>query len=190
MQSWRISPNKKIEDAVIYGEPLFAKIIAEHLSIELLEPDLDWLTTLSKNYVKRNIIFTTLETVKNIQKAAFIKPAADKCFPAKVYNSGEELTQIESLPKDTLILISEPVDWEIEFRCFVCDRETAHYGDRAIKTMSSYWRNGQSTEQDDGSWYATELEYKQAAEFCHKVINDPLVKIPNAVVDVGKIRGK
>ena len=60
LQSWRINSEKEIDNPVIYGEPLFAKTIAEHLSIELLEPDLDWLTTLSKNYVKRNIIFTTI----------------------------------------------------------------------------------------------------------------------------------
>lgn len=80
-------------------------------------------------------------------------------------------------------MISEPVNWEIEFRCFIHNRQ--------VKAISSYWSNNRSTEQKDGSWYGTESDYRQAKEFCTEVISNSQIKLPDAVVvDVGKITGK
>ena len=183
LPNWQLTPEQTINDPAIYGEPLFARIIADRLSVKLLDPDLDWLATLPTNYLKRQVINTTLAEARNISETMFIKPAADKCFPAKVYQSGKQLPIIEALSDDTPVLVSEPVEWEIEFRCFIQRR--------TLQAISSYWSNGDSTEQADGSWYATESEYKQAAEFCTEVINDSQVKLPDAVVvDVGIIKDK
>lgn len=179
LPNWQLT-SPSINDPVIYGEPLFAKIIADRLSVKLLDPDLDWLVTLPTNYLKRRVIYTTLAEAR-ISETMFIKPAADKSFPAKVYQSGKQLPTVEALPDDTPVLASEPVEWEIEFRCFVQKR--------TLLAISSYWSNGDSTEQADGSWYATEKEYRQAAEFCTEVISNSQVKLPDAVVvDVGIIK--
>ena len=176
---WQLTSN--IDDPVIYGEPLFAKLIADRLSVKLLDPDLDWLVTLPTNYLKRRVIYTTLAEAKDISDM-FIKPAADKCFPARVYQSGKQLP-LETLPDDTPVLAAEPVEWEIEFRCFIQKR--------TLRAISSYWSNGSSTQQADGSWYATEMEYRQAAQFCTEVINNSQVKLPDAVVvDVGIIKDR
>ena len=53
LQNWRVDRNKTILDPFIYGEPLFAQVVAESLSIGLIEPQLDWLTTLPNDYTKR-----------------------------------------------------------------------------------------------------------------------------------------
>ena len=40
-------------------------------------------------------------------------------------------------------------------------------------------------------WLGTETEYRKAADFCNKVLQDPQAKIPDAVViDMGRIKGK
>lgn len=182
LQNWRINPEKTIHNPVIYGEPLFAKVISELLSITLIEPEPDWLTTLPQDYLQRKVHFTNLNDVENITKASFIKPAEEKCFTAKVYQSGKQVSK-SLLPPETPILVSETVNWKIEFRCFISNCN--------IKTISSYWCNGESTEQTDGSWKGTIKEYKEATDFCNRVINDSRVKIPNAVViDVGKIEDR
>lgn len=178
LPNWRVT--EQIDDPVIYGEPLFARAIAERLSVKLLDPDADWLATLPIDYLKRQVLCTTLAEARKITTTKFIKPAADKSFQAQIYQSGKQLPIIEALSDDTPVLVSEPVTWEIEFRCFIQKR--------TLRAISSYWSNGCSTERADGSWYATESEYSQAAAFCTEVINNPQVKLPDAVVvDVGKI---
>jgi hypothetical protein len=64
-----------------------------------------------------------LADVKNITETAFIKPAEEKYFTANIYQSGTQLSGL-SLPPETPILVSEPVNWEIEFCCFISDRTT------------------------------------------------------------------
>lgn len=182
LPNWQLT-SETIEDPVIYGEPLFAKIIADRLSVKLLDPDLDWLVTLPSNYLKRRVIYTTLAEARKISETMFIKPPADKCFQAKIYQSGKQLPTVGALPDDTPVLAAEPVEWEIEFRCFIQKR--------TLQAISSYWCRGDSTQQADGSWYATEREYRQAAEFCREVISNSQVKLADAVVvDVGKIQDK
>lgn len=182
LQNWRVNPHKRIQNPVIYGEPLFAEAIAELLSIRLIQPELNWLTTLHQDYLQRQVNFMTLSEAENITETSFIKPAELKCFTAKVYQSGKEVSQLV-LPPETPILVSEPVNWQIEFRCFVSKLN--------LQTVSSYWCNGESTEQSDGSWQGTIQEYQEATDFCNQLLNDSRVTIPDAVViDVGKIVGR
>ena len=182
LQNWKIPEHLEIRAPVLYGEPLFADVVAEGLSIILIEPPPNWLVTLPKKYLNREIIYTTLSAARKLQKPAFIKPAIDKCFPAKVYQSVSELPSNEILPGSTPILISEPVIWEIEFRCFI---KEGH-----LMTISPYLDNGNLACDRDGNWYASELDLKEAKEFCQKILIDKAVKIPPAVViDVGKITG-
>ena len=131
LQNWRISEDKsqQLIDPFIYGEPLFAKAIAQHLSIQPIDPSPNWLATLPGQFLKRQIEFVSFQDVDRIIKPAFIKPAAEKYFPAKVYQLGKELSKL-SLSPDIPVLVCEPVNWEIEFRCFVSDR--------SVKAISSY----------------------------------------------------
>ena len=183
LQNWRVNLDGEIDNPVVYGEPLFAKIVADKLGIKLLDPQLDWLTTLPKSYVKRQIDYLTLKEAKNIKETTFIKPAFEKCFAAKIYSSGEQFPNKELLADETPVLVSEPVNWTIEFRCFVQNRQ--------VKAISSYWSDNKSTERKDGSWYGTKSDYQEALEFCTDVISTPQIKLPDAVVvDVGKIEAK
>lgn len=109
LSSWRVSESLKTEDVAIFGESLFCAVVADQLSLFLLEPPFQWLAEIPKEFRLRDVTFCNLAEAKGFSERAFFKPADDKCFPAKVYNSGASLPVPEVLPDDTPVLISEPV---------------------------------------------------------------------------------
>ena len=183
LQSWRVPTWLGDRDPVVYGEPIFGEAIAQALSLTLLEPSPEWLTQLPNIYLQRQIHSAMLADARVYARTAFIKPVRDKCFLAKVYQSPEELPTQDILPDSTPVLIAEPVVWEIEFRCFVRDR--------AVITSSPYSRYGNLAQSEDGIWQTSQQERQEAGEFCHTVVGDRSISLPDAVViDVGKIVGK
>jgi hypothetical protein len=180
LQNWQVPERLQQQEIVLYGEPLFASLVTEKLGLQLIAPEPNWLTTLPYFYVQREIIFSTLEEARNYQKRAFIKPAIDKCFPAKVYDSGKQLPKLDVLEGSTPVLISELVSWEVEFRCFVCDRQ--------VITMSPYWRDGKLAQTEDGSWQSSDVEIETVRSFCDRLLKDTSISISGSVViDIGKI---
>jgi hypothetical protein len=184
LENWRPPLWLRDEPLVFYGEPLFADVVAGPLGLALLEPTPDWLTTLPSQYLRREVRAATLAEGKRCETPTFIKPALDKCFPAGVYASGAALpATIGMLPETTPVLLAEPVQWEIEFRCFVLER--------ALATMSPYLRAGALVEAEDGSWPASPDETVEAAHYIQAVLADRAVPLPPAVVvDIGRIAGR
>lgn len=182
VNGWRVS-QIEATDLTVYGEPLFARLVAQTLRLQLHEPPVDWLPNLSAAWRGRDVRLTTLVEAREVASRVFIKPAEEKCFDAKVYGSGGELPSPGPLPEDLAVLVQEVVKWEVEFRCFVLDRK--------VLTLSPYWRDGASAKAEDGSWPATREELKSAQDFCERLLADAAVDVPKAVViDVGIIAGK
>jgi hypothetical protein len=180
--NWQV-PSLRQSEVAIYGEPLFAQHAARQLGLHLLEPPLDWLPRLSHLWRGREVNLTTLAEARNITERSFIKPADEKCFDARVYDSGKDLPAPGPLPEDLPVLVQEVVDWTIEFRCFVLERR--------VVTLSPYWRNGALAKTGEGSWSAEDAEWEQAKRFCGAVVSDLSVALPEAVVvDVGTIRDR
>ena len=168
------------EGLVLYGEPLFAAVVADQLHLALIEPPFHWTAGLSQAYRRREVVFSNLATARQLSKPRFIKPADDKCFVAKVYESGSLLPSAEVLPDATPVLIAEPVSWEVEYRCFVLDRQ--------VLTSSVYLRHGELAQNPDGSWDASRAEMNEALDVANTVLRDSAVPFPPAVVlDVGSI---
>ena len=183
LQSWRVPETLSDCDVAIYGEPFFAALVAQELHLSLLEPPFHWLSELPEIYRKRDILFTTLGEARKYASKAFIKPADDKCFPAQVYETGKKLPAYETLAESTPVLISEPVNWQIEFRCFVLDRK--------VRTLSPYWRNGELAQNASGEWYASESEITEALNFAEGLLSDSSVRVPpSVVIDIGIIEGR
>lgn len=177
VHGWQV-PAISPEDVAVYGEPLFAHHVAQTLGLKLQEPSLDWLPKLAPIWRGREVRLTTLAEARHTLTSAFIKPADEKCFDAKVYSSGAELPGPGPLPESLAVLVQEIVEWKIEFRCFILNRE--------VVTLSPYWRYGRLAKSDDGTWPATDEELVAAREFCERVLADASVAIPAAVVmDVG-----
>jgi hypothetical protein len=180
VHGWQVSA-LPATDVAVYGEPLFARHVAQTLGLRLVEPPLDWLTRLPARWRDREVRLTTLAEARNVADRAFFKPADEKCFDARVYSSGTELPAPGPLPEDLPVLVQGVVEWKIEFRCFVLDRKVA--------AVSAYWRDGQLAKSDDGMWIASEAELADAGRFCESVLAEQSVFVPEAVVlDVGVIR--
>ncbi len=167
------------EEIVLYVEGLFAPTIANSLGMRLLDLDEDWLVRLPHEYRKRNVSITTLGEARRLTIPAFVKPPNEKLFPAKVHATGESLPV--GYDDDMKVLVAEPVEWEVEFRCFVLEG--------AVRTLSPYLRSSRLAKLDGYS--ATDEELASARQSAEKVLADPRVVTPRALVlDVGQIVGK
>ena len=108
-----------------------------------------------------------------------MKPPNDKSFESRVYALGEELP--DAFDDSMTVLVAEPVEWEIEFRCFALDG--------TVKTLSPYLKDGQHAKLDGYS--ATDAELNEARQFAENVLGDSSFATPRAVViDVGRISGR
>lgn len=180
---WRPPVGAEVDEPVFNDEPLLASVWAEALGVALLEPTLDWLPGLPERHRKREVSFATLAQARAEPRERFIKPADDKCFPARVYASGAALPHLPHLPADTPTLISEPVRFEVEYRSFVADRRLA--------TLSPYIRGGDLARDAAGAWESRDGETEEATAFLEALLADPEADIPPAaVIDVGRIQGR
>jgi len=179
VHDWHV-PTMDTNDLAVYGEPLFARHVAQSLGLELQEPPVDWLSKLSPKWRVRDVRLMTLAEARRVTTKAFMKPADEKCLYAKVYSNGTELPGPGPLPEDLPVLVQGVVEWKTEFRCFVLNRK--------VVALSPYWREGELAKADDGSWPASEKELETTTEFCESVLADKTVLVPEAVViDVGII---
>jgi hypothetical protein len=180
--SWHPPSHLRHRDAAIYGEPLFGAVVAEELSLFLLEPPVGWLAALPWKYALREVSFTTLGEAKKYPRRAFIKPADDKCFPARVYENGSALPVTDALPDSTPVLISEPVVWEVEFRFFILERQIASFSPYAHRSVI------QAENRNEASGT---VEAEEVVECCNQLLADSSVLIPPSVaIDIGKIESR
>lgn len=183
LMSHRPPPYLRDGDPVIYGEALFANIVADELALALLEPPFDWLANLPAMYRQRKIEYMTLADGRKQRQSVFVKPAYDKSFNSEVYESGAALPAGNAFPDAMPVLIAEPVSWEVEFRFFILQGKVA--------TFSPYLRNGELLQAEDGSWSASDDECSQALAFANRLLSDGTVDLPPAfVMDGGKIAGR
>lgn len=179
LPTWRVPPDMlTIPNPVLYVEAMFAPSIAKSFGLRLLEPPDDWLPCLPEEYRKRQISLISLGQARMLEGIAFVKPPNDKSFPAKVYR-GSELPH--EYGDDTPVLVAEVVQWEVEFRCFVLDREP--------RTTSVYCRHG--IPQRETGFAASANEVAEAEAMVKHVCSDSRVVLPKAtVLDVGVIAGR
>jgi hypothetical protein len=184
LPTWRVPPGLRDQDLVLYGEPLFIDVVTPTLEVAVLETPWDWLALLPEEFRRRAITFTTLGEAARHASAVFVKPTEDKCFPAQVYSSGAALAAATvALPATTPVLVAEPVAWEIEFRCFVLERQ--------VMACAPYLREGDPLRDEHGTWPATAPESAEAVAYATAVLAASSVPLPAAIVlDVGKLRGQ
>lgn len=181
LSGYRVPPEVSASECAVYGEPLFVAAVAEALSITPAEPPLDWLPCVPRSLRRRNVWSGTWEDVASVEAVTFIKPADDKCFPAAVYAHGAELTGAYDLPSDLPVLFSDPVVWDVEFRCFVQEG--------VVVALSPYSRLGALAQAASGEWLATDEERVGASRFAADVL-DAYGGPAAFVLDVGVIHGE
>ncbi|WP_084556232.1 ATP-grasp domain-containing protein [Couchioplanes caeruleus] len=105
----------------LYGGPRFAGTVADELDVALLEPADDWLVGLPDEFVRRDIVLTSLGEARRSRAPMFVKQPRDKTLPAGVYADGSRLPGADALPADTQVLVSDIVTFAVEYRLFVLD---------------------------------------------------------------------
>jgi hypothetical protein len=179
LHGWRVPEDLlTVPEPVLYVEVLTAHTIAEQFHVRLLEPPDDWLPRLPEQYRKRLIRMMTLADARQLEEPAFVKPPNDKSFAAGVYHGRELPDQYDPTMR---VLVSEVVEWEKEFRCFILHRK--------LKTFSIYLRDGQLQREND--FASSDEEDAQMTSFMEAILSDPEVILPRtAVLDVGIIKGR
>jgi hypothetical protein len=164
LPAWRIGDDLlDANEPFLYVEALFGPTLADELGVRLLDPPEDWLCMLPERYGRREVRLSTLGEARRLSVPTFVKPPNDKSFPAAVYGSGELPAAFDPEMK---VLISEPVAFASEFRCFVLDRR--------IRTFSLYARQGES--MPTGSW--SDEETAQLLSFASALFADGDVDFP------------
>lgn len=182
LANWRVPDELKSfpGDIAIYAEPLFAEAVADQLGMVLIEPPIDWLVRLPRSLRHREVSLMRLSEARARVMNQFVKPADGKVFEPKVYATGEDLPTVEQV-EDIQVLVSEPVTFLNEFRCFVLEGE--------VVSASPYWRNHALAQAEDGSWPFQGSEEVEAMAFAKEVLTHPEVTYPPAfVLDVGCTR--
>ncbi|HEX2746606.1 MAG TPA: ATP-grasp domain-containing protein [Verrucomicrobiales bacterium] len=182
LSNWRVPEDLKVQtgDFVIYAEPLFAEAVADQMGLALMEPPTTRLPSLPDEFVHRKIALLRLSEAALLDRPTFVKPAEGKVFEPRVFPAGSELPSVEQVG-DIAVLISDPVTFILEVRCFVA-------GGKVI-SASPYWRNEKLAVTMDGRWPFLESEEEEALEFAGKVLGHPEVACPPAfVLDVGITR--
>jgi hypothetical protein len=169
------------DDLVIYGETLMADSVARVAGIRLIEPSHDWLPRLPAEYRLREVSLHTLADARRRSGPVFVKPVDEKWFPARVYATTVDVDP--HVDAELPVLVAEPVRFGLEVRAFVRER--------SVRTLSAYVRDGQLAKMADGTWPMTQVEEQAARVLLERLLADPAVEVPPAVViDVGAIEGR
>ena len=178
LASWRPPEDFEPEEPVLFAEPLFNEAVAEPLGLTVIEPPEDFLVTLPREYVGREVRLFSAAEARTLPGPVFLKPPTQKTFPAKLHASGAGLPE---MPDDDPVLASEPVDWSAEFRFFVRDRR--------VRAWSPYWLEGALARNGD-EWVVEPDMAAMTRGLVDRLLADPRVELPAAVViDAGVIRG-
>lgn len=158
----------------LYGGEAFADAVAPELGMALLQPAARWLADLPAEFTRREIVFTTLGEAHRLGQARFVKPAAGKAFPAKVYATGGDLPS--DVPGQTPVLVAEPVHFAQEYRLHVLDG--------AVRAGGRYAVDGVL----DPAPPDTLPEWQTVLSFAADLFGRDAEALPSAVVvDVGMI---
>ena len=110
-----------VPEPAVYVTTDRAVATAAALDLALLEPTFDLLTRVPERFLRRQVEAATFGDLDRLTGRTFVKPAdpLDKWFDAGVYSDVRDIrTRGKSCP-DAPVLLSEPVEWSVEFRYFV-----------------------------------------------------------------------
>lgn len=171
---------KSGESFALYCTVPRAFSVARSLDSVLLGCSADWLPDLPVEFTGRSIRKLALRDVLDIEGSVFIKPALGKSFDASVTTRNQLLPEVAHLPGELEIHVSEIVEWEEEYRCFVLDG--------AVRTIGAYRLGVRNFSGYDRPLVGDQSRIDGVLEFANGML--ALVDAPRAfVLDVGWISG-
>ncbi|WP_327111299.1 ATP-grasp domain-containing protein [Streptomyces sp. NBC_01341] len=128
-------PDREVPDglrdgrAYLHAGPAFADAVAPALGIAPLEAPADWLAHLPAAFVHREIRAMPIREAYGLRRPAFVKSPNDKSIPALVYTDGSRLPGPDAVDPETIVLVSDVVAFEAEYRLHLLDGQV-HTGSR------------------------------------------------------------
>ncbi|MFE3518208.1 ATP-grasp domain-containing protein [Streptomyces sp. NPDC059166] len=89
----------------------------------------DWLARLPDAFVRREIRAVPIREAYALRRPAFVKSPNDKSIPALVYTDGSRLPGPDAVDPGTVVLVSDIVVLDVEYRLFLLDGQV-HTGSR------------------------------------------------------------
>ena len=163
-----------------YGGTDRAAEYASRYHLCLIEPPLDLLARLPPDLLHRDVRYGTLRSLDHLSGPLFIKPADPvfKVFDAGVHRSVSQVRARRPLPPDTPVLVSVPVNWTSEFRCFIREGR--------IEAWSPYLSFGRPVWKPASAGPTP----SSLTAFCERLIDRTRAALPPAfVVDIGVLEG-
>ncbi|WP_405193745.1 ATP-grasp domain-containing protein [Streptomyces anulatus] len=105
----------------LHAGPSFADVVAPALGIALLEAPADWLARLPRALTQRDIRATTISEAYRLRRPAFVKSPNDKSISALVYADGSRLPGPDAVDPATVVLVSNVMTFEVEYRLHLLD---------------------------------------------------------------------
>ena len=173
------------KDFGLYAETDVALRVASRHQLALIEPSFDLLTHLPTEFTRREIRQMTLGHALRLRDRFFIKPAdcTNKAFDAAVWDAGKYILCADDLSRETPVLVSEPVYWDVEYRVFVLERR--------IVTFSPYIRGGWLARDENDRWPYPATEAREMSAFCERLLADDSIALPPVfTLDVGIIEDR
>ncbi|MFI2783443.1 ATP-grasp domain-containing protein [Streptomyces sp. ALB3] len=115
--------------AYLHAGPSFADAVAPALGIAPLEAPADWLARLPVPFVRREVRAVPIGEAYGLRRPVFVKSPNDKSIPALVYADGSRLPGPDAVDPETLVLVSDVVTFEEEYRLYLLDGQV-HTGSR------------------------------------------------------------
>jgi ATP-grasp domain, R2K clade family 2 len=168
-------------DVLYYGATDRALEAADRFRLALLEPPFDLLARLPAEFRRRAVEFARFGDLGRLKAPTFVKPAdaLDKAFDAGVYANARDIRAPKGVDADSPVLLSEPVEWSAEYRCFVLDGEVAAW--------SPYISFGRPSWKPFGRGTRPAQAPAGVRAFCERLLRSGVAFPPAFVVDVGPI---
>jgi hypothetical protein len=173
---------KAVDTVVYYGGTDMALTVASRFRLALLEPPFDLLAKLPLEFRRRAVEYATFGDLARLKARTFVKPAdaLNKSFDAGVYSSANEIRAPKGIDAANPVLLSEPVEWSAEFRCFIQDGELAAW--------SPYISFGRPVWKPFGDGTLGTRPPAHLLSFCKRIFSHTAVTFPPAfVMDIGLI---
>jgi hypothetical protein len=171
--------------AVYYGGSDVADQVAERFHLALLEPPWDLLARTPYALRHGTVEFTHYDQLQPFESPMFVKPAdvRRKAFDAGLYTDVRSARREAPLDPHMPVLLSEPVEWLEEHRCFILDGR--------LVASSPYLRFGRPAWRPFNAREGTVPLPEGAHEVCRRLLSTADLPLPPGfVVDVGLIQDR
>jgi hypothetical protein len=106
---WNVPEEFRDDVIAVYGEDIYAEIVAEQCHLTLTKPDDNWLSKISEEFTKRKIYYGQLKDFVH-EENIFIKCSDFKSFKAGVFDKVTNIKGFDTLDLESTVFTSEVVE--------------------------------------------------------------------------------